>query len=184
MVGCSFTYQGIGCCCCSTSLYHLQVYWRCPLFWCIERKPIHWLNDAILFPLFKKISLFASSSPILSNFLPPPSSPVKDPILKAQMHADFVLLVNLPLPFVLMFPYQDRRLRSVHSTSTAAKRVSCAYLEPWTRNLQPPLLLLLLICWAHLTAVYGHYRSIDNWSKRIMITTVIFHTRCQLSISS
>ncbi|TGZ70463.1 hypothetical protein CRM22_003181 [Opisthorchis felineus] len=44
------------------------------------------------------------------------------PILQTQMSADHLLLASLPRPFVLMFPYQDRKSRSKYGTSTAGRR--------------------------------------------------------------
>ncbi|TPP58277.1 28S ribosomal protein S5 mitochondrial [Fasciola gigantica] len=45
-----------------------------------------------------------------------------NPILKEQMRVDYLVLERLPRPFVLVFPYQDRKSRSKYGTSTTGKR--------------------------------------------------------------
>ncbi|KAF8572262.1 hypothetical protein P879_00679, partial [Paragonimus westermani] len=45
-----------------------------------------------------------------------------NPILQSPLQADHLLLASLARPFVMMFPFQDRRNRSKYGTSTASRR--------------------------------------------------------------
>ncbi|KAA3679297.1 uncharacterized protein DEA37_0005934 [Paragonimus westermani] len=45
-----------------------------------------------------------------------------DPILQSPLQANHLLLASLARPFVMMFPFQDRRNRSKYGTSTAGRR--------------------------------------------------------------